>query len=327
MTVPATRLPAANGIGSDQRTRFTADLARLWPEGGRLGLAVSGGTDSLALLLLAEAALPGRFEVATVDHGLRSASADEAAQVAALSAERGIASAILRVSVQPGNLQAKARAARYAALAEWADARGLGAIATAHHADDQAETLLMRLGRGSGVAGLAGVRGRGTMEGSPIPLLRPLLGWRRSELADILRDAGLTAVSDPSNLDPRFERVRMRRLLEQLPGLDAAAIAQSAAHLADADAALDWAAALEWDERVQVDGQELRYRPRAPRAITLRVLERALCYFGGAPRRGDVVRLVAQLEADGGGNLAGVMVRADRGDWSFAPEAPRRTSA
>jgi tRNA(Ile)-lysidine synthase len=304
-----------------------ADLARLWPEGGRLGLAVSGGADSLALLLLSEAALPGGFEVASVDHGLRAESADEAAHVASLSAERGIPCAILRVSVEPGNLQAEARNARYAALANWAGARGLGAIATAHQADDQAETLLMRLGRGTGVAGLAGVRARGAMDDSPIPLLRPLLGWRRSELAEIVRNAGLEPVADPSNVDPRFERVRMRGMLEQLPGLDPAAVAQSAGHLADADAALDWAAAVEWDERVEVDGQRLRYRPRAPRAITLRVLERALRHFGGTPRRGDIVRLLAQLQIGRGGNVAGVMVGPERGEWVFAPEARRRKNA
>jgi tRNA(Ile)-lysidine synthase len=327
MTAPATRLPAANGIGADRRARFAADLARLWPDGGRLGLAVSGGPDSLALLLLSEAVLPGRFEVATVDHGLRAGSADEAAQVASLSAGRGIPCTILRVSVEPGNLQAEARSARYAALAGWAGARELSAIATAHQADDQAETLLMRLGRGTGVAGLAGVRGRGAINGSAIPLLRPLLGWRRSELAGIVRDAGLAAVQDPSNEDPRFERVRMRRMLEQLPGLDAAAIAQSAAHLADADAALDWAAAIDWDERMEVDGQRLRYRPRAPRAITLRVLERALRHFGGTPRRGDIVRLLAQLEIGRGGNLAGTMVRPEEGEWVFTPEHRRRAGA
>jgi len=302
-------------------------LARLWPEGGRLGLAVSGGADSLALMLLAEATLPGRFEVATVDHGLRTASVAETEQVATLCAERGIPCTILRVTVPPGNLQAGARMARYAALGRWAAGRSLGAIATAHHADDQAETLLMRLGRGSGVAGLAGVRGRGTIDGSPIPLLRPLLGWRRSELSQVVGAAGLDAVADPSNGDERFERVRVRRALEQLPGLDTAAIARSASHLADADAALEWATAIEWGERVSAEGPRLRYRPRAPRAIALRVIERALRHFGGVPRRGDIVRLLARLEAGGGGNLAGVMVRAEQAEWVFAPEAPRRSQA
>ena len=91
--------------------RFAGDLARLWPQGARLGLAVSGGPDSLALLLLAHHAFPGQFEVATVDHRLRAASADEAAMVGALCAARGIAHETLPVSVAEGNLQDAARAA------------------------------------------------------------------------------------------------------------------------------------------------------------------------------------------------------------------------
>ncbi|HZU63565.1 MAG TPA: tRNA lysidine(34) synthetase TilS, partial [Novosphingobium sp.] len=161
---------------------MTAELARLWPEGarqGRLGLAVSGGPDSLALLLLAHAAWPGRVAAATVDHGLRPESAGEAAEVARICAGLGVAHATLPVSIGPGNIQTEARTARYAALAQWMAAEGLAALATAHHADDQAETLLLRLNRASGVAGLAGVRARALVPGSRLLLLRPLLGWRR----------------------------------------------------------------------------------------------------------------------------------------------------
>ena len=131
--------------------RFAADLAALWAGKGKLGLAVSGGPDSLALLLLARAALPGRVEAATVDHGLRPESADEAVMVAAVCARLGVPHRTLAVDVAQGNIQAQARAARYAALAVWMGEQGIEALATAHHADDQAETLLLRLNRGSGV--------------------------------------------------------------------------------------------------------------------------------------------------------------------------------
>ena len=152
---------------------------------------MSGGPDSLALLLLAHAALPGRIEAATVDHQLRVGSAEEAADVARLCQSLAVPHAILAVDVAPGNLQSQARAARYAALAVWLTSRGLAALASGHHADDQAETLLARLNRASGVAGLAGVRARGLVPGTDIPLLRPLLGWRRAALADVVAVAGV----------------------------------------------------------------------------------------------------------------------------------------
>src|SRR6187402_3868010 len=104
MTATGARLPAAAEPPAELVTRFAEALARLWPEGGRLGLAVSGGPDSLAMLLLAEAALPGQFEVAAIDHGLRERSAAECAMVAALCAGRGIDCAVRKVTVASGNL-------------------------------------------------------------------------------------------------------------------------------------------------------------------------------------------------------------------------------
>ncbi|HWU02750.1 MAG TPA: tRNA lysidine(34) synthetase TilS, partial [Novosphingobium sp.] len=198
--------------------RLAGDLARLWPEGQRdpalkLGVAVSGGPDSLALLLLAAAALPGRVMAATVDHGLRAESAAEAAEVARVCTQIGVSHATLAIAVADGNVQAQARAGRYAALAQWAQQAGVAALCSAHHADDQAETLLMRLNRGSGVAGLAGVRERGLVPGTRLPLLRPVLGWRRAELAGVVAEAGFAAADDPSNRDDAYDRVRMRKAL------------------------------------------------------------------------------------------------------------------
>ncbi|WP_260924487.1 tRNA lysidine(34) synthetase TilS [Novosphingobium sp. 9] len=277
---------------ADLVARFHADLAAIWPEGiahepAKLAVAISGGPDSTALLLLAHAALPGRVEAATVDHGLRAASADEAADVAALCERLGVPHRTLRVTVAPGNVQSEARAARYAALADWIEDRRLAVLTTAHHADDQAETLLMRLNRASGVAGLAGTRAQGVVPGTKdLGLLRPLLGWRRADLAQVVTAAGVAAAQDPSNADPRFDRVRMRQALKDADWLDITAVAQSAAHLAEADEALEWMAALEWRSCVTKEPLGLRYRPRAPRAVALRVLALIVTELDGTPRAG-----------------------------------------
>lgn len=217
--------------------RFRADLDGLVPE-GRLGLAVSGGPDSMALLHLASAAVPGRIEAATVDHSLRPAAWAEAALVARACATLGIPHLTLTVSVASGaSLQAAARLARYEALAGWCRDRDLPSLATAHHADDQAETLLMRLARGAGLSGLAGIRERRDLGG--VRLVRPLLGWRRAELATVV--AGMETVDDPSNADPRYDRTRVRALLAVTgEEFDVPRIAASARHLAEADAAIDW---------------------------------------------------------------------------------------
>lgn len=230
----------------------------------------------------------------------------------------------LNVTVAPGNLQSEARAARYAALAQWMERAGLDALVSAHHADDQAETLLLRLNRASGVAGLAGVRPRALVPGTRLPLLRPLLGWRRAELAHVVALAGLEAVDDPSNADDRFDRARLRKALRGADWLDVAAIAQSAAHLADADAALDWAASREWDEQVEPAPMGLTYRPRAPRAIALRVLARIVAELDGeAPRGSAVARLFDTLVARQPASIGGLVARALPGGWSFT-KAPRR---
>lgn len=304
--------------------RFTADLAALWSGTGRLGLAVSGGPDSLALLLLARAALPDRIAAATVDHGLRPEAAQEADMVARVCASLDVPHRTLRVEVPAGNVQSQARGARYAALAEWMEAEGLEALATAHHADDQAETLLLRLNRGSGASGLAGVRARGLVPNTRLPLVRPLLGWRRAELAGIVSAAGIDAAQDPSNLDDRFDRVRIRKALAGAEWLDVPALAQSASNLADADAALEWAAAREWSEAVTKGPMGLTYRPAAPRAIALRVLTRLVTELGGeAPRGSAVARLFDSLVARQPASIGNLVARAMPDGWSFT-KAPKR---
>lgn len=305
-------------------SRFAADLAPLWAGQGKLGIAVSGGPDSLALLLLAQAALPGRVAAATVDHGLRAANAEEARMVAGLCGRLDIPHATLSVILAAGNVQAEARAARYAAMAEWMAAAGLAALATAHHADDQAETLLLRLNRGSGAAGLAGVRARGLVPGTRLPLVRPLLGWRRAELAELVAAAGLTPADDPSNRDDRFDRARIRKALASAEWLDVPALAASAAHLADADAALDWAAGQEWQEAVTRAPLGLVYRPQAPRAVALRVIARIVAELDGeTPRGSAVARLFDSLLARQPASIGGLVARPMPEGWSFS-KAPAR---
>ncbi|MEO6152054.1 MAG: tRNA lysidine(34) synthetase TilS [Croceibacterium sp.] len=331
MTAPKARSAAPSELPAPgQIERFAKALERLWPEGDeplrRLGLAVSGGADSLAMLLLADAVIPGRIEVATIDHGLRPAAADECVLVARACASRGITCETLAVRVPAGNVQAAARGARYRALGAWAEYRGLSAIATAHHADDQAETLLMRLNRASGHAGLGGVRERGVVPGSALPLIRPLLGFQRTELAAVVAAAGLIPAADPSNFDQRYDRVRMRGALASAEWLDPSALAASASHLADGDHALDWAADREWRETVVSKTGVLHYRRTAPRAIALRVIGRALETIGRAPRGQDVARLLARLEAGEGGNVAGTLATVEGDTWVFRPEPPRGES-
>lgn len=274
--------------------------------------------------MLAHTALPGQIAAATVDHGLRAASADEAEMVARVCAALGVPHVVLSVTVDPGNLQAEARAARYAALGEWLERAELDALATAHHADDQAETLLARLNRGSGVAGLAGVRARGAVPGTGRTLLRPLLGWRRAELADVVKAAGLEPAQDPSNHDPRFDRVRLRQALAGADWIDVPALTASAAHLADADVALDWAAQREWAECVTREGLGLTYRPQAPRAVALRVLARIVAELDGEPPRGSqIARLFDALLARQPMSIGTLVARAMPDGWQFT-KAPQR---
>jgi tRNA(Ile)-lysidine synthase len=310
--------------------RFRADLDALAGPAERIGVAVSGGPDSLALLLLARAARPGEVEAATVDHGLRPESAAEAEFVASLCARLSVPHSTLKAVVDPSraSLQRSAREARYAALAGWIQERGLSRLATAHHADDQAETLVMRLMRGSGVGGLAGVRAVTAIPGSQeggARMIRPLLGWRRDELASLVAGAGIAPVSDPSNRDERYDRVRIRRHLDEAAWLDPTALARSAAALAEADAALEWCVEGLWRDRVSTDSAGLRLEAEGlPAEIVRRLLARVLAELGRSSARGEEIgRFAETLRAGGTATLGGV--RGTGGAvWSFAKAPPRR---
>jgi tRNA(Ile)-lysidine synthase len=312
--------------------RFAAGLDALTAPDARLGIAVSGGPDSLALLLLSSAARPGRIEAATVDHRLRPESADEARMVASVCDHLDIPHSTLSIewAAKPDSaVQERARAERYRLLGRWALARGLAAIVTAHHLDDQAETLMMRLNRGSGARGLAGMRGLAVVPGFDLPLVRPLLGWRRSELEEVCKTAGVNPVDDSSNRDEQFERVRIRRGLAEAEWLDPEAIARSAAHLASADSALHWAAEREWQSQVTHSGKAIVYQPAAPTEIRRRTVARCIAALasegqGEVLRGHELDRLVNSLSDGGTATLRGVLCSG--GDkWRFAPAPPRNS--
>lgn len=312
--------------------RFRADLDALVAPQARVGVAVSGGPDSLALLLLASAARPGQVEAATIDHGLRPEARAEAEMVAAVCDKLGVRHATLTArwsEIPQTAIQERARHQRYRLLGYWAEERGLDALATAHHAEDQAETLLMRLARGAGVRGLAGMRPKSVSPGAHVRLVRPLLGWRRNELEQVCSSAGVSPAADPSNLDERFERVRVRRSLAALDWLDAGAVANSAAILAEADAALDWAARAEWDAGVHEKRGSVTYRPTdAPAEIVRRVVARAIRKLATEgefePRGTELSNLVAVLWDGGTATLRGVLCRGGD-EWQFSPAPARRT--
>jgi tRNA(Ile)-lysidine synthase len=312
--------------------RFKSDLNALIEPGARLGLAVSGGPDSLGLLALAAAARPGEVEAATVDHGLREGSRAEAETVAELCEQFGVPHSILAIQwdLPPASaVQEQARVVRYGALAAWTRERELAALLTGHHLDDQAETLLMRLNRGSGVRGLAGIRRTSKVPGDPgLALLRPLLGWRRSELEDVCAQCGLSPAIDPSNSDDRHERVRMRGAIAKNGWLDVEALARSADHLASADEALTWAADREWSDFVDILDGEIVYRAStAPTEIIRRIVARAIAELGteGVPedlRGRELDRLIADLRGCNTTTLRGVRCMGGA-EWRFSRSAPR----
>jgi tRNA(Ile)-lysidine synthase len=288
-------------------------------------LAVSGGLDSLAMLIMAAACFPGRVAALTVDHGLREAAADEARYVAERAAELGVPHIIAKPrSPITGNVQSAARAARYALLEE-ESARLNGAyIVTAHHGDDQLETILMRLSRGSGVAGLSGIR--------PINgrIIRPLLGFRKDELRAVCSNVGWKAVEDPSNADDHFDRVAMRLVLakSQLP-IAPIAVNRTAKAMRDADEALDWVVSTLLHERLKsADGDGVILDVGAlPHELTRRLLIKALNGLNEATSRGEQVETaIAKLLKGEPASLGETLIKiADYSapKWHLAPAPPR----
>ncbi|MGB5557315.1 MAG: tRNA lysidine(34) synthetase TilS [Paracoccaceae bacterium] len=209
-----------------------------------IAIAVSGGSDSLALLHLAveHARRVGLGLIAvTVDHGLRTESADEARWVSEVCKNLGVDHTVLKWQGWDGsgNLQDRARRARYRLMAEWALGQGIDAIAVAHTADDQAETFLMRLARGAGVDGLSAMAPRREAHG--IVWLRPLLQVERQQLRDYLTASGIAWLDDPSNQDPRYDRIKARQAMVALAplGIDARSLSTVAGNLRAARIALE----------------------------------------------------------------------------------------
>ncbi|PQO23179.1 tRNA lysidine(34) synthetase TilS [Rhodobacteraceae bacterium WD3A24] len=289
-----------------------------------LGLALSGGGDSTALAALTAewaAARGVALHALTVDHGLRPEAAEEAAAAARLCADLDISHEQRRWRGwdERGNLQDAARRARRALITDWADARGLGAVALGHTRDDQAETVLIRLARGSGVDGLSGMAASETVAG--LAWLRPLLGVSRAALRQELVRRGLSWCEDPSNADPRFDRVKARAALAALAplGIDAAGLAETAGRMRTARMALMHGAAEAARRLIRVqagdvliDRAGLFDLPDEPRE---RLMADALRWVASAeyrPRHRALRRLLAGLAAGRGGTLHGCRVLVER---------------
>jgi tRNA(Ile)-lysidine synthase len=304
-------------------------------------IAVSGGPDSTALLVMAAewAKRRGkiRIEAATVDHGLRPESADEAKAVAALCAGLGASHRVLQwKGVKPtSRLQERAREARYRLLIDHAKAIGADVLMTAHHADDQAETVLFRLLRGSGVAGLRGMDLVTARDG--ITIARPLIGLKKRDLIAFANAREAPFVDDPSNTDPRFARTRLRTLLARLDdeGLDAEALDRLARRARETEQALAHLTA-EVETQVGSEGAvDARALFAAPIVIAQRILTQRIAEAGGRDTTRIGLEKIEKLAASlsdavkerraHGANVGGAVVRLTaKGRLSFAPEPPRK---
>ena len=308
-------------------------------------LAVSGGPDSTALLVVAdrwrdEAGVS--VSVATVDHGLRPESSQEAEAVGALCATRGLPHAILRWrGEKPATgVPAAARDARYRLLGDHARKIGADTIVTAHHADDQAETVLMRLLRGSGPAGLAGMA---RLAAAPWPggdglfLARPLLGFAKSDLIGFCRAESLGYVEDPTNVDEAYRRPQLRRLAELLAkeGLGRGELARLAARAARAEQALAPAieamlAALPARREAAVFEAPAETTLALPDEALVRLLSREIARIGGAATRLEQIEKVAmglRQKSRFSATLGGVVIRLDANHLILQPQKPRKRSA
>ncbi len=290
---------ADQAIGDDEANALFSGLEDL----RGLLLAVSGGSDSTALLVLAARWArglskrhkhPPKLAAVTIDHGLRPEARREALAVKQLARRLGVPHRTLSWRGKKPNtgLQEAARYARYRLLAEEAARSGYEHILTAHTLDDQAETVLFRLARGSGLTGLAGMA-----DAAPIPvgrdaaifLVRPLLRVSKARLVATLRAAGIAHSEDPTNRDPRYTRTRLRALLPGLAqeGLDANGLARLASRMRRAEATIEFAVAAAraalapgpWRHRGPIVFEIARFAD-LPAEVALRLLGRAVTHVG-----------------------------------------------
>ncbi|HXD45851.1 MAG TPA: tRNA lysidine(34) synthetase TilS [Pseudolabrys sp.] len=315
-----------------------------------LVLAVSGGPDSTALLWLVARWRSGlkkgpALVAVTVDHGLRKEAAAEAKAVGRLARKLGVAHLTLRWTgkkPKTGVPQA-ARTARYRLLAEAARKAGAPAVLTAHTLDDQAETVLIRMSRGSGMTGLAGMARVSALLDSTVQLIRPLLGIPKARLVATLKAARVPFADDPTNRDPRFTRARLRGLMPRLEeeGLGAARLAILARRLARAEAALSQAAAAAFERLAAPAENGAIAFGRAGFAglsaeIALRLIGRAIDTAGdeGPAELGKLEALAAALSAALPGpkgrfrrSLAGAVVSLTPAAVTVERAPPRRSRA
>jgi tRNA(Ile)-lysidine synthase len=335
---------------SEKKSPISARQARTvfasWKAVPAVVLAVSGGPDSVALLWLAarwrsQLKRGPRLIAVTVDHGLRKDAAREARDVKHLARTLGIEHRTLRwTGTKPKTgIPAAAREARYRLLAKAARASGATHVATAHTSDDQAETLLMRLLRGSGVAGLSAMAAESEREG--VRLARPLLEISKAELIATLEAAGIAFADDPTNRDMTFTRPRLRALMPVLAeeGADARTLARLASRLARANAAVEVLADgaeryLGLTDRVASrGGYDARAFAALPEEIRLRLLKRAVDRHGheGPAELGKIESLLAAMDraiAEGQSRLkqtlAGAAISLSKGRILIQPTPPRR---
>ncbi len=323
---------------------------------GAIAVAVSGGSDSLALMHLLRAFAEQRKStppvVLTVDHGLRKSSARDAKQVAAWAKQAGLKAQVLKwTGVKPkSGIEAAAREARYRLLGEWMTRQKITTLLVGHTSDDQAETFLLRLARGSGLDGLAAMRARAPW---PVPgfadlvVARPLLMFRRAELRADLKARGHSWLDDPMNEDIAFDRVKIRKALVALAdaGLTVERIASAAAHLARARESLEIVTEAVLVRAVRAGDGGVLLDPAvlaaAPREVGLRALAAVLMAVSGQayrPRFESLERLFDQIGGAGlgaGATLHGCHIRpAGRRGKDFgggalwlSPESPRKTGS
>lgn len=273
----------------------------------RIGLALSGGGDSMAMAALAAhwaGTLGVTLHACSVDHGLRPEAADEVELARRFCVDAGISHSVERWDHGriDGNLQHAARQARYDLLERWAGRNGITHVALGHTQDDQAETLLLRLARGSGVDGLSAMRPARVSHG--VTWLRPMLWIGRAELRAFLVTRGIEWADDPSNDDPRFDRIKTRQMMPKLGqlGLTRARIVETAQHMTRARDALNHLAARAADEVViSLEAGTVAFDAAALRSLPddtiTRLVAHALSFVSRAPYRPRYDTLIRALDA------------------------------